>query len=65
MSCCGHRQITSSPENPVRLGESTDGTIRRVRSTINYGGLAPGEISWVTGSLVDELIDLKVLVEVT
>lgn len=64
MPCCGSPASISSPDNPIVLGASPDKTVRQVRATINYGGLVPGQISWVTGSLVEELLEAKVLVEV-
>ena len=63
MSCCGSKQAISSPESPIVLGQNVDKTIYKVRSTINYAGMSPGQIAWVTGALVQELIELKVLVE--
>jgi len=64
MVCCGQSPSrTSSPDRPIVLGDNNEGPVRQVRATIHYGGLVPGQISWVTGSFVDELLELKVLVD--
>jgi len=62
MACCGTNNVVSSPDAPIVLGESTDPTIYRVRSTINYAQMDPGQIYWVRGSQVLELIAGQVLV---
>lgn len=62
MSCCGARSAaSSSPDNPRLFGEENGVTVR-VRATINYRRLKPGEIAWVTGSGVQALIDGRILV---
>lgn len=62
-SCGGRRGPVSSPDSPRQFGEP-DGVVTRVRATINYRQLRPGEIAWVTGTGVAALLEGRILVAI-
>lgn len=61
---CGCSKLsTTSPSNPLLVGEP-NGVVTRVKSTLNFRGLKPGAMAWVTGSNVDILVAQRTLVVV-
>lgn len=64
MACCGKRPRSSTPEEPILIGEADGGEVIRARVTLGMDGLRAGQIGWFTGSTVETLIAKKILVPV-